>query len=148
MTSFHAWLAFCPSRLPDGTVELSVTLAESSGDAWPIGWPRRQSPPETAPTLFEIKTIDLDDEPLDEVLEAVAGVIGIPILVDRAALADRRIDLTQVKISHPRKRTTWITALNSFAYKAKAKFEILIDEAGKPFLWVTPLATPARPQKD
>jgi hypothetical protein len=141
-------LAFRPSRLPDGTVELSVTLAESSGDAWPIGWPRRQSPPETAPTLFEIKTIDLDDEPLDEVLEAVAGVIGIPILVDRAALADRRIDLTQVKISHPRKRTTWITALNSFAYKAKAKFEILIDEAGKPFLWVTPLATPARPQKD
>jgi hypothetical protein len=58
------------------------------------------------------------------------------------------IDLAQVKISHPRKRTTWITALNTFTFKAKCKFEVLIDEAGKPFVWVTPLATPARKEKE
>jgi len=60
----------------------------------------------------------------------------------------RGIDLSQVKVSHPRKRTTWITALGTFTFKAKCKFELLIDEAGKPFVWITPLATPARPQKD
>jgi hypothetical protein len=58
------------------------------------------------------------------------------------------VDLAQVKISHPHKRTTWITALNTFTFKAKSKFEVLIDEAGKPFVWVTPLATPARKVKD
>ena len=141
-------LGFRPRRLPDGTVELTVFPVESSSDVWPIGWPRRLPPPETAPTLFEIKTIDLEDEPLDEILDAVSGVIGIPILIDRAAMEAKGIDLAQVKISHPRKRTTWITALNSFTFKARAKFEILIDEAGKPFVWVTPLSTPARPQKD
>ena len=70
--------------------------------------------------------------------------MGIPILIDRAAMVSRNINLAEVKISHPRKRTTWVTALNSFTYKAKAKSEVLIDEAGKPFLWVTPLAVPAR----
>jgi len=141
-------LAFHPRRLPDGTVELTVIAADESGGAWPVGWPRQQTPPETAPALFDIKTIDLEEEPLDGILEAAAGVIGIPILIDRPALEARRIDLAQVKITHPRKRTTWITALNSFTFKAKAKFEVLIDEAGKPFLWVTPLATPARAQKE
>jgi hypothetical protein len=141
-------LAFRPRRLPEGTVELTVIPAGKGTDAWPVGWPRRQSPPETAPTLFEIKTIELEDEPLDEVLEAVAGVIGIPILIDRAALDAKGIDLSKVTISHPRKRTLWKTALDSFLYKAKAKFEILIDEAGKPIIWVTPLSAPARPQKE
>jgi hypothetical protein len=141
-------LAFRPRRLPDGTVELTVTTADEGGDVWPVGWPRRQSPPETAPALFDIKYIDLEDEPLDGILETAAVVMGIPILIDRAAMEAKRIDLSEVKITHPRKRTTWVTALNSFTYKAKAKFEVLIDESGKPFLWVTPLAVPARAQKE
>jgi hypothetical protein len=141
-------LAFHPRRLPEGTVELTAIAADESGGAWPVGWPRQQSPPETAPALFDIKAIDLEEEPLDGILEAAAGVIGIPILIDRPAMEARQIDLAKVKITHPRKRTTWITALNSFTFKAKAKFEVLIDEAGKPFLWVTPLATPARAQKE
>jgi hypothetical protein len=141
-------LAFRPRRLPDGTVELTVIPAEKGADGWPVGWARRQSPPEAAPTLFEIKTVELDDEPLDEILEAVAGVLGIPILIDRAALEAKGIDMSEVKISHPRKRTLWKTALDSFLYKAKAKFEILMDEAGKPIIWVTPLGSPPRPQKD
>jgi hypothetical protein len=141
-------LAFRPRRLPDATIELSVMAADEAGGVWPVGWPRVQPRPETAPALFAIKAIDLEDEPLDGILEAAAGVIGIPILIDRPALQSKGIDLGEVKITHPRKRTTWITALTSFTYNAKAKFEILIDEAGKPFLWVTPLAAPAREQKE
>ena len=95
-----------------------------------------------------LKPIDLEEEPLDGILEAAAGVIGIPILIDRPALQSKGIDLAEVKITHPRKKTTWITALRSFTYKAKAKFEVLIDEAGRPFLWVIPLGAPERPQKE
>src|SRR5262249_1411987 len=135
-------------RLPDGTVELSVTAADEAGGVWPVGWPPVKSPSETTPTLFDFKFIDLDEEPLDGVLEAASGVIGIPILIDRPALQSRGIERAEVKISHPRKRTTWITALKSFTYKAKAKFEVLIDEAGRPFLWVVPLGVPERHQKE
>jgi hypothetical protein len=141
-------LGFRPRRLPDGAVELTVSPLDETSDVWPIGWPRKETGPATAPALFDIKAIDLEDVPLDEILEAASEKIGIPILIDRAGMDARGIDLGQVKVSHPRKRTTWITALGTFTFKAKSKFELLIDEAGKPFVWVTPLVTPARPQKD
>jgi len=142
-------LGFRPRRLPDGTVELTVSPLEEGGEVWPVGWPPQETGPETAPALFEFRTIDLEDEvPLDEVLEAASDQLGIPIAIDRHSMDAKGIDLAQVKITHPRKRTTWITALNSFTFKAKAKFEVLIDEAGKPLIWVTPLATPPRKAKD
>jgi hypothetical protein len=141
-------LGFRPRRLPDGTVELTVSPLDEPGEVWPVGWPRQESGPETAPALFEFKTVDLEDERLDDILEAASDQIGIPIVIDRHGMDAKGIDLAQVKISHPRKRTTWITALNTFTFKAKCKFEVLIDEAGKPFVWVTPLATPARKEKE
>jgi hypothetical protein len=141
-------LAFRPRRLPEGAVELTVTAADEATGVWPVGWPRQQSPPETAPALFDIKPINLEDEPLDGILDAAAEVIGIPILIDRPAMEAKGIDLAKVKITQPRKQMAWTTALGSFTFKAKAKFELLIDEAGKPFLWVTPLANPGRQQKE
>jgi len=141
-------LGFRPRRLPDGAIELTIAPLAEKGDVWPVGWPREQGLPETAPALFEFKTIDLADEPLNEVLEAVAPAIKLPILLDLAALAAKDIDLSQVVITHPRKRTTWTQALTTFTFKAKAKFEVLVDESGKPFLWVTPLATPPRAHKE
>jgi hypothetical protein len=140
-------LGFRPRRLPDGGIELTVYPLEDKGNVWPVGWPRENNVPDTCPELFRFKNIELDDEPLDEVLEAVASVINVPILIDRQGLAAKGVDFASVKITYPRKRTTWSEALKSFTYKAKSKVEVLIDEAGKPFLWITPLDAPARSQK-
>ncbi|MFN0051638.1 MAG: hypothetical protein ACKV0T_05570 [Planctomycetales bacterium] len=141
-------LGFRPRRRQDGTVELSIGLLSETIDPWPVGWPREKPAPATAPRLFHSTPIDLTDIELDAVLDAAAGIIGVPILVDRAALADKGIDLATIKVSHPAKRTTWIQALNALLPQAKAKSELLIDEAGRPFLWVTPVGTPRRPQKE
>jgi hypothetical protein len=140
-------LGFRPRRLPDGAIELTVYPLEEKSNVWPVGWPREGNVPDTCPELFQFKTVELDNEPLDDVLEAVAGVVKVPILIDRGGLASKGIDLAHVKITYPRKRTTWSEALKSFTYKAKSKTEVLIDEAGKPFLWITPIDAPARPQK-
>ncbi|MBI3865604.1 MAG: hypothetical protein HY290_27340 [Planctomycetia bacterium] len=140
-------LGFRPRRLPDGMIELTVAPLDEAKNAWPVGWPRVKEIPELAPTLFQFKTIDLDEEPLDRILEAVAGQIKLPILIDRAGLEAKDVDLAEVKITYPFKKTTWITALKEFTFKAKAKVEVLIDEAGVPFLWITPLDAPSREQK-
>lgn len=140
-------LGFRPRRLPDGMIELTVAPLEEAKDAWPVGWPRDREIPETAPALLQFKTIDLDDEPLDQVLEAISGQIHLPILVDRAGLEAKEVDLSEVKITYPLKKSTWITALKEFTFKAKAKVEVLLDEAGKPFLWITPLDAPIRAPK-
>ena len=140
-------LGFRPRRLPDGKIELTVYPLEEKSNVWPVGWPRESNVPDTCPELFQFKTVELDDKPLDEVLEAVAGVIKIPILIDRQGLDAKGVDVSQVKITYPRKRTTWSEALRSFTFKAKSKLEVLIDEAGKPFIWITPIDAPTRPQK-
>jgi hypothetical protein len=140
-------LGFRPRRLPDSTIELTVFPLEEKSNVWPVGWPRENNVPDTCPELFHFKNVELDEEPLDEILEAVAGVIKVPILIDRQGLTAKGVDLAQVKITYPRKRTTWSEALKSFTYKAKCKPEVLIDEAGKPFIWITPIDAPTRPQK-
>lgn len=141
-------LGFRPRRLPDGGIELTVFPLDETSKFWPVGWPREGNVPDTCPALFQFKNIELDDKPLDEVLEAVAGVLEIPILIDRQGLVAKGVDLAQVKITFPRKRTTWTEALKSFTYKAKSKMEVLVDEAGRPFLWITPIDKPARQQKE
>lgn len=65
-------LGFRPRRLPDGSIELTVYPLDETGKFWPVGWPREHNVPETCPELFQFKNVELDDEPLDEVLEAVA----------------------------------------------------------------------------
>jgi hypothetical protein len=107
-------LGFRPRRLPDGSIELTVYPLDEKGKFWPVGWPREKNVPETCPALFQFKNIELDDEPLDEVLEAVAAVINVPILIDRQGLDAKGVDLSQVKITFPRKKTTWTEALKSF----------------------------------
>ncbi len=140
-------LGFRPRRLSDGAIELTVLSLEEESHLWPVGWPRQQRLPETAPMLFAIKPINLEEVPLDGILEAASDKLGIPILIDRGGLESSRTDLADVQITY-QKRATWLEALKTFTYKAKAKCEVLIDEAGKPFVWVTPLSTPTRPQKD
>lgn len=141
-------LGYRPRRLPGGEIELGIYLLSDTTDVWPVGWPLEKPGPQTAPKLYAYTMVDLEEIELDAVLESAASVTGIPIVLDKHGLAAKEIDLSQVKVSHPMKRTTWSLALQTLTFKAKTKFEVLIDEAGKPFLWVTPLGTPRRPAKE
>ena len=137
-------LGFRPRRTPSGGLELVVVALSETDDVWPVGWPLQKSNAETAPKLFKFADteIELEDIELDGVLEAAAGVIEIPILIDRHGLSQKRIDLSKVKVSHPAKRTTWMNALRTLTFQAKVKPELLIDEAGRPLLWITPIVAP------
>lgn len=141
-------LAFRPKRLPDGEIILSIEPAGEVREAWPVGWPPVQTAPVLAPKLFSFTQINLEEIELDAVLDAAVDFIGMPILVDKAGLAAREIDFSQIKVSHPAKRTTWGLALRSLLGQAKAKHELLVDESGHPFLWVTSLNVPRRIKND
>lgn len=141
-------LGFRPRRLPNGSVELSVQSLKEGRDVWPVGWPRQQPIPETAPALFQFKTVNLEDEPLDEVLDAIAGQVKMPLLIDQPALAAKGIDFSKLKVTYPRKRTTWIEVLKTFTAKAKTELDVRVDEAGRPFVWIAPLNTADRSGKE
>jgi hypothetical protein len=140
-------LAFCPRRLPDGKIELSIATRDEAKEVWPVGWPRQGELPATAPVLLQFKPIDLEDQPLDDVLEAISEAIQLPILVDRAGMAAKGVKLSEVTINYPLKKSMWITVLKEFTFKAKAKPEVLIDEIGQPFIYVVPIGAPSRGPK-
>src|SRR5262245_10075095 len=141
-------LGFRPRRLPDGSLELAVQSLKDGRDVWPVGWERQQPLPEAVPILFQFKVVNLEDEPLDEVLETIAEKAKIAVLTDSAGLAARGIDFSKLKVTYPRDRTTFINVLKTFTAKAKTQFEVRVDEAGKPFVWISPLNTARRSKKE
>jgi hypothetical protein len=134
-------LGFRPRRQGDGVIELQIATPAEASDLWPIGWPLQASNPQTAPKYFALTKIALKDETLDQVLAVVPDLAGLPIMIDYRGLAAKNIDLSKVKVSHPSRQTTWSLAMKQLTFPAKAQPNLVIDEAGKPFVWVTPLGT-------
>lgn len=132
-------LGFRPRRMADGSIELQVATPGEATDLWPIGWPTQAPNPKTAPRYFALTKIDLRDVLLNDVLSAAPEFVGLPILIDYRGLAEKNIDLAAVKVSHPARQTTWSLALKQLTFQAKARPDLFIDEAGKPFVWVTSL---------
>jgi len=134
-------LGYRPRRTPAGEIELEVVPLSETSDVWPAGWPLKTREPQTVPQLYKIIPIALEEVPLDDVLDAAADFIGVPIYVNHYALAVDRIDLSEVLVSHPDKKTTWSLALKTLTFQARCRPEVWMDEAGTPFVWVTPLST-------
>ena len=57
--------------------------------------------------------------------------------MDYNAMARHGVDPAKAIVSMPAGRTTYSLALRKLLFKAGLKFEVRVDEAGKPFLWVS-----------
>lgn len=143
----QAGLGFRPTRNQDASIDLSVWSLKATDDVWPVGWPQKKSNRELAPKLVQLTPIALQDIELLPVLETVSEVTGIPILIDQAGFRAEAIDLAKVKVSYPSRQATWSAALKSLVFQAKGRAEIWTDEAGHPFIWVTPLSSKRRKVK-
>jgi hypothetical protein len=137
-------LGFRPRRQPDGSIDLAVVDLEDAAKVWPIGWYRNLAPAEVAPPLFVFREIHFSEIDIEGVLSASTSVTGIPVLVDRPNLRSKQIDLATHEVDFPLRKTTWAQAYDRILGKATCKHELLIDEAGRPFVWITSLQTPNR----
>lgn len=147
-------LGFRPQRSKSGALQLTVVTLAEANDVWPVGWPPTKKATETAPTLFKLLPIELDDIELDAVLESVADVSKVPVLIDHHGLQQQKIDPASIKVSHPRRQASYNMMLKTVTAAARAQHEIRIDEAGKPLVWVFPLRSsreqvvPPAPRRD
>jgi len=134
-------LCFTPQRTPAGKLELAIHDAEKIEYPWPIGWPWPEDTPRNkiAPSLFKFVNVELVDQPLPDVLTAAAKTIEIPIFVDHAQMEKWDIDFNNLKVNYPAKKTSWIVAIRQIAFNCRLKRELYVDEAGKPFIWLTPI---------
>jgi hypothetical protein len=119
-----------------GEVRLRIADSQSAKENWPVGWPPKSNPGTTLPGLFKYLDVEVEKTPLDETLAAIGGRLKVPMLIDHNSVARRSIDLAQ-KVSLPKGNTYYSRALEKLLYQARLKYEVRIDEADKPFLWIT-----------
>lgn len=130
-------LGFYPRRTPEGTIELGIASREERDDFWPTGWPPQGNQFDLVPGLATLTDLEATDQPLEEFMQGIAEIVQLPILYDRFALERDKIDLANCLVNLPARRMTWITGLRSALFKNRLRPEIVTDEGGRPYLWVT-----------
>ncbi|MFQ5730552.1 MAG: hypothetical protein ACE5KM_01225 [Planctomycetaceae bacterium] len=130
-------LGFRPLRTPRGNIELVVDPLDVARDAWPIGWKLRASRPQTAPRMFQLIPVELENVKLTDLFAAVTAKTGIPIHVDYRAARAKRIAIDKLVVSYGRRKTSWSLLLRSVTARNRLTRTLRIDEAGNPFVWIT-----------
>lgn len=122
-----------------GQVQLRITSSKSVKESWPIGWPlpAEKSPKEVVPDLLKFIPVEINDTPLGDALTAIVGRLKVPLVIDYNALARQRVDLATKKVSFPKSKTFYSKILDKLLFQAGLKYELRLDEADQPFLWIT-----------
>lgn len=131
-------LVVVPKKGASG-VELALVDVREATESWPVGWPSEQPERDVAPKLFEFLNAEFTDVALPEALGALEKRLELPMLFDHNSLARQKIDPAAVKVSLPEAKTFYKKILDRVLGQAKLTMELRIDEAGKPFLWISTL---------
>jgi hypothetical protein len=107
-----------------------------------VGWEPRGQRIKVLPDLFEHLNVEISDTPVSEAVEAIQSRLKVPFLFDYNAMALQDIDPAKVQAKMPGKRMTYGQVLSKVLLQARLQYELRIDEADKPFIWIT---TPKRP---
>lgn len=133
----EAGLGFYPRRTPTGEIELAVVDLAEQSVVWPVGWAPTDGEYKLAPSLFDPVTLEEAELPLGEFLVQVREVAKIPLFVDLYALQRDGIKPDTATVKIPGKRTVYNMAVQAALFKLKLRGDLLVDEAGHPFVWVT-----------
>ena len=120
------------------TLSYAVKKAQLDQELWPVGWPA-EGAQKALPALYEFHNVNVSGVTATKLLEVVGKQIHAPVLYDHNALARHGVEPDKATVSHPQQRTTYSVALRKMLGKIGLKFEVRVDEAGKPFLWVSTL---------
>ena len=125
------------SGKPTDSNVASASLATLT--AWPIGWTSDKSNQDAVPALYEFRNINVQNVSAATALDAIGKRLKIPVLYDRKALAQQKIDPGKAMVSQKNSKTFYASALRRLLFQARLKFDVRFDDAGSPFLWVTTL---------
>ncbi|MBL9125750.1 MAG: hypothetical protein JNG90_19070 [Planctomycetaceae bacterium] len=126
-----------PRRGAGTQVICTVSELDENHAAWPVGFNADARRRELLPILFEFLNAEIEGASVAETIDSVAPRLGVPVLYDRLALEIHGIDPAQVEASLPAKRTSYSLLLQKVLFQARLKYELRVDDAGKPFLWIT-----------
>ncbi len=119
------------------TLRLRIASSKAAAEHWPVGWPSKENPGTALPELFKFLNVEVSDTSLSETLAAIGGRVKAPMVIDYNALARLDVDLATKKVELPKTNTFYAKALDRVLFQANLKYEVRVDEADKPFLWIS-----------
>jgi hypothetical protein len=129
-------LCLVPRESGDSTV-CAVVQAEPKLEVWPVGWEPEKPEREVLPELYKPRDVNIQRVSAATALEEIGKRLKVPVLVDHNALARHGIEPGKKLVSHPPGRTTYFRTLDRILFQAGLKSELRVDEAGRPFLWIS-----------
>lgn len=106
-------------------------------ESWPIGWPSSKGPGVTLPKLFKRLNVEIGEISVEKAVAAIQQRLEVPVLFDHNSLARKGIDIQREQVSLPPVNTYYKEILDRLLKQAKLKSEIRVDEAGRPFVWIS-----------
>lgn len=106
---------------------------------WPVGWSPEEGESKAVPQLLEFLTVNIQNVNIRTVLGSIESRLGLVALFDYPALVRYGIDLEKTSINIPQTKTTYSQIIKRSLFQAKLKGEVRLDDADRPFLWITTL---------
>ena len=131
-----AGLGFRPGRTPEGSLELRVSPVSKETATWPIGWPLQRPPISSMPKFVEIVPVEFSDVKLTDVIHAISVQTQLPILIDHRRAVEANVRIDELKVNQEFRKMTWSGLLDRVTFPNLMR-ELLQDEAGTPFVFVT-----------
>jgi hypothetical protein len=132
-----AGLQFVPKKLGADPLTLRVSKLDAAAECWPVGWKPLATPRQTAPAMYRVTNIEIENFTLDKALAALAPHMAVPLVLDQYTLAERKIDPTKIHARIPRTKTFVRHAVDGMLARGKLAGELRVDDAGQPFYWIT-----------
>lgn len=132
-------LVLVPRREQGQELRLHIVRSRDAKESWPIGWPPQQSPGKTLPDLFRSLNVEIDGTPLPDALAAIKQRVNVPFVFDYNSMARHQIEPANIPVTLPRKKSFYNSIVRDLLRQAKLKHELRVDDAGKPFLWISSL---------
>lgn len=129
-------LCLVPSN-ESGRVSLSIVEARPDMQIWPIGWEPKKPDRDVKPELYEMRPVNVSGVSVTTVLDAIAKLLEMPILLDHNAMARHGLEPDEVIVQLPSSRSTYSIVLRKVLFQGRLKSELRLDDADRPFLWVT-----------
>ncbi len=130
-------LAWEPRQGDAGGVTVLVMSREDSKRPWPVGIAPEIFTADVAPVLMTNTRYKTDNTPLAEVLTVFRRELKMDVLLDAASLAERDFDADKLRSTVLITGGTFTSAIRKTLAPMSLKHELRIDEANRPFLWVT-----------
>jgi hypothetical protein len=136
-----AGLCLTPRRAGQRDVECAIVAAQPSVESWPVGWEPKKTIKTLVPAYYEMFNANVQNVPVTTVLDAVAKRLEVPFLLDHYAIAQQKIDPEKAMVNAPQSQTTYNQLLRKVLSQVNLRSEFRVDDAGKPFFWVTTMRT-------